>query len=584
MLAKLAFLLLPKDLFQGRPTERLLRASGWTYLCGVVVSLTLYAIAHPQYDNRIHLLSTAVFLFSYASVRMGITNYTWIKFGALWSLLEFIYITANTGGINSPAMVWMSIIGVVVILFFNRVATRISIALLFSLYLLFYVLGEQGVVSSQVLVEKETVAWALTYKISVLVMVLLGALATDWMYGHLLEEIDSKNKALEDTQQKILQAQAHKDEFIASIGHELRTPMNAILGFNDILRQEFANKPEDVQVVDLIKKSTEQLLQLVNNVLDFSQLQANRMPLALNKFSLSHLAHEVFGKYQVPAQEKNLHLVMDANAVEDIWATGDKLRIMQALQHLLDNALKFTNQGQISLRITLAEVGVRFEVQDTGIGVAPEKQSQIFQRFEQANLETSRQYGGSGLGLAICERLVKRMGGEMGVQSAANSGATFWFTIPLPTEHIELKNTASTTHTNWTKTSLAFLLVDDNAVNLMVAKLMLNKCFPNCSVTEVASGQAALDVLSQKAFDMVLMDVVMPDMDGPTATQAIRNKLEAPACHMPVMAITANAHPVDRERYLAAGMNDVIHKPLEIGEMASKISAALTEHAKLDDL
>jgi CheY-like chemotaxis protein len=126
--------------------------------------------------------------------------------------------------------------------------------------------------------------------------------------------------------------------------------------------------------------------------------------------------------------------------------------------------------------------------------------------------------------------------------------------------------------------------VDDNAVNLMVAKLMLNKCFPNCSVTEVASGQAALDVLSQKAFDMVLMDVVMPDMDGPTATQAIRNKLEAPACHMPVMAITANAHPVDRERYLAAGMNDVIHKPLEIGEMASKISAALTEHAKLDDL
>ena len=186
MLAKLAFLLLPKDLFQGRPTERLLRASGWTYLSGVVVSLVLYALAHPQYDYRIHLISAVVFLLSYASVRMGVTNYTWIKFGAFWSLLEFIYITANTGGINSPAMVWMSIIGVVVILFFNRVATQISIALLFFLYLGFYILGLQGVVASEVRMDQETIAWALTYKLSVILMVLFGALATDWMYGHLL--------------------------------------------------------------------------------------------------------------------------------------------------------------------------------------------------------------------------------------------------------------------------------------------------------------------------------------------------------------------------------------------------------------
>jgi len=378
MLAKLAFLLLPKDLFQGRPTERLLRASGWTYLSGVVVSLVLYALAHPQYDYRIHLISAVVFLLSYASVRMGVINYTWIKFGAFWSLLEFIYITANTGGVNSPAMVWMSIIGVVVILFFNRVATQISIAVLFFLYVGFYILGLQGVVSSEVRMDQETIAWALTYKLSVILMVLLGSLATDWMYGHLLEEIDTKNKALEETQNKILQAQGHKDEFIASIGHEVRTPMNAILGFNDILRQELASNPEDVHVVDLIRRSTEQLLGLVNNVLDFSQLQANRLSLVAGKFSLSHLAHEVFGKYQPLAQQKNLNLVMDANSVHDIWATGDKQRIMQALQYLLDNALKFTSEGQISIRVSQGVRGVRFEVQDTGIGIAPEKQRQIF--------------------------------------------------------------------------------------------------------------------------------------------------------------------------------------------------------------
>ena len=580
MLAKLAFLLLPKDLFQGRPTERLLRASGWTYLSGVVVSLVLYALAHPQYDYRIHLISAVVFLLSYASVRMGVTNYTWIKFGALWSLLEFIYVTANTGGINSPAMVWMSIIGVVVILFFNRVATQISIALLFFLYVVFYILGLQGVVASEVRMDQETIAWALTYKLSVILMVLFGALATDWMYGHLLEEIDTKNKALEETQNKILQAQGHKDEFIASIGHEVRTPMNAILGFNDILRQELASNPEDVHVVDLIRRSTEQLLGLVNNVLDFSQLQANRLSLVAGKFSLSHLAHEVFGKYQPLAQQKNLNLVMDANSVDDIWATGDKQRIMQALQYLLDNALKFTSEGQISIRVSQVVRGVRFEVQDTGIGIAPEKQRQIFQRFEQANLETNRLYGGSGLGLAICDRLVKRMGGEIGVNSAVHQGATFWFMLPLPAEHIELKNADAPRHTNWSKAPIQFLLVDDNAVNLMVAKLMLKKCFPHCSVTDVASGQAALNALAEHAFDMVLMDVVMPDMDGPTATQAIRKNLATPADRIPVMAITANTHPTDRERYLAAGMNDVIHKPLDIGDLASRISAALSEHEK----
>ena len=580
MLAKLAFLLLPKDLFQGRPTERLLRASGWTYLSGVVVSLVLYSLAHPQYDYRIHLISAVVFLLSYASVRMGVINYTWIKFGAFWSLLEFIYITANTGGVNSPAMVWMSIIGVVVILFFNRVATQISIAVLFFLYVGFYILGLQGVVSSEVRMYQETIAWALTYKLSVILMVLLGSLATDWMYGHLLEEIDTKNKALEETQNKILQAQGHKDEFIASIGHEVRTPMNAILGFNDILRQELASNPEDVHVVDLIRRSTEQLLGLVNNVLDFSQLQANRLSLVAGKFSLSHLAHEVFGKYQPLAQQKNLNLVMDANSVHDIWATGDKQRIMQALQYLLDNALKFTSEGQISIRVSQVVRGVRFEVQDTGIGIAPEKQRQIFQRFEQANLETNRLYGGSGLGLAICDRLVKRMGGEIGVNSAVHQGATFWFMLPLPTEYIELKNADAPRHTNWSKAPIQFLLVDDNAVNLMVAKLMLKKCFPHCSVTDVASGQAALNALAEHAFDMVLMDVVMPDMDGPTATQAIRKNLATPADRIPVMAITANTHPTDRERYLAAGMNDVIHKPLDIGDLASRISAALSEHEK----
>jgi len=577
MFARLAFLLLPKDLFQGRPTERLLRVSGWTYLCGVVVSLVLFAIAHPQYDHRIHLISAAVFLLSYVSVRVGVIHYSWIKFGALWSLLEVIYITVHTGGINSPAMVWMSIIGVVTILFFNRITTQISIAFLFSLYVFFYIAGQKGWIADEVSFAPESIAWAFTYKVSVMVMVLLGALATDWMYAHLLEEIDTHNKNLEETQQKIIRAQSHKDEFIASIGHELRTPMNAILGFNGILRQELAANPADVQTVDLIKSSTEQLLQLVNNILDFSQLQANRVQLLREKFLLSHLVDEVVSQYSPRAKQKSLHLVMDVNAVEGIWVTGDKPRIQQILNNLTDNALKFTSQGQIAIRVLLLDGSVYFEVQDSGIGIDPEKQSQIFQRFEQANLETSRQYGGSGLGLAIADRLVKCMDGQIGVKSNGQSGATFWFSLPLPTERIANTKPSPNRHTHWSKEALRFLLVDDNAVNLMVAKLMLTKCFPHCQVTEVGSGQAALDALAQSPYDMVLMDVVMPDMDGPTVTQAIRHLEGVPYSNIPVMAITANTHPLDRERYLAAGMNDVIHKPLESDLIASKIAEVLTQ-------
>ena len=581
MLAQLAFYLLPKDLFQGRPTERLLRASGWTYLIGVLVSLVLYSQHHSQYDYRVHLISATVFFCSYLSVRIGITNYTSIKLGALWSLLEFIYITVKTGGINSPALVWMSILGVVVILFFNRTTTKISITVLLLGFLVFFILGNAGWFSTEVLARREEVVWALTYKVSVVVMVTLGALATDWMYGHLLSEIETSNKNLEDTQAAILKAQSHKDEFLASIGHELRTPMNAILGFNDILRQELADNPDDVAVVDHIRKSTEQLLRLVNNILDYAQLQANRLSLVLVHFSLSQMMQELVARYQLQAQQKGIRLLLDDYAVQNLWALGDRQRITQVLSCLVDNALKFTNTGQITLRVLKADGGVYFEVQDTGIGIANDRQAQIFQRFEHANLETNRQFGGSGLGLALCDQLVRLMQGDIGVKSGIDQGATFWFKLPLALEPEKSSPKAVANPKNGNPKEMKFLLVDDNAVNLMVARLMLTKCFVDCHVKEVGSGQAALAALANESFDMVLMDVVMPDMDGPTATQAIRKLLVSPACHIPVLAMTANTHPVDRERYLAAGMNDVIHKPLDAEEMSRKINQAMMEHQRM---
>ena len=189
--------------------------------------------------------------------------------------------------------------------------------------------------------------------------------------------------------------------------------------------------------------------------------------------------------------------------MQDMWATGDKQRIKQVLNNLLDNALKFTPQGQIFLRIFLQDEQLRFEVQDTGIGIAPEKQSQIFQRFEHSTVETNRQFGGSGLGLAIAERLVKRMGGHIGVQSKGQQGSTFWFSLPLPVEHIEKSEPVAQKTTHWSKEALRFLLVDDNAVNRKLAAALLKR--RGIHVHEVDGGVAALSILGQEPFDAVLL-------------------------------------------------------------------------------
>ncbi len=579
MLQTLHNLFLPKAFFKGSPLER--RRSLLTYMLLLVgaCSLPFYFIYQPDYDHVANLVGTAGYWGLLALLLVGLP-YLWIAHGTLlWSIGYVAYLAAMTGGINSPVMVWMTAAVLPAILLLDRTAALFWVVSVFVANLLLLLISQHGVVNSDINMANDVMAWTVASKFLVLGLAMFVVFVTDRMHRSQVADMDQSNAELEQTHQALLRAQAHKDEFIASVGHELRTPMNAILGLNGILRTELAARTEDAEVVDHIRRSTEQLLQVVNDILDFSQLQAGRLALHEEEFGLRETLAELLVSYEAKAQAKGLTLKLEASAVHNMWVKGDRRRLIQVLRYLLDNAFKFTSTGDIHVRAQGVGGGVLFEVQDSGIGIAADRQKQIFNGFEHADVQTNRQYGGTGLGLSICERLVSLQGGTIGVSSVQGQGARFWFQLPLRSVAVREAKAAAEMARMLVDKALQILLVDDNAVNLLVARMMLKKCFPKADIVEASSGPIALEKLRTQSFDLVLMDMVMPDMDGMQATQALRHNFPAPVCHMPVLALTASANPVDQDRCLASGMNDVLHKPLDEQQLISKISNALAVHA-----
>ena len=579
MLEKLQQVLLPKSFFEGSELER--RRSLLTYMLLLVgaCSLPFYFIHHPDYNHVANLIGTAGYWGLLVLLVCG-APYLLIAHGTLlWSVSYVAYLAAMTGGINSPVLVWMTAAVLPAILLLDRMSAFFWVGVVFAANLMLLLISQQGLVNSDINMANDVMAWTVANKFFVLSLAMFVVFVTERMHRSQVANMDQSNAELEQTHQALIRAQAHKDEFIASVGHELRTPMNAILGLNGILRNELASRAEDAEVVDLIRRSTEQLLQVVNDILDFSQLQAGRLALREDEFSLRETMSAVLATFQAKAQAKGVELHLEAAAVHNMWVKGDKQRLAQVLNNLLDNALKFTAVGSIHVRAQAVGGGVLFEVQDTGIGIAPDRQKQIFNGFEHADVQTNRQYGGTGLGLSICERLVTLQGGTIGVSSVQGQGARFWFQLPMRSVAVQEAKAAAEMARLLVDKSLQILLVDDNAVNLLVARMMLKKCFPKADIVEASSGPIALEKLRAQPFDLVLMDMVMPDMDGMQVTQALRNTFPAPVCHLPVLALTASANPVDQDRCLASGMNDVLHKPLDEQQLISKISNALVAHA-----
>ena len=582
MLQKLHNVFVPKRFFEGSSVER--RRSVLMYMLFAVgaCSLSFYFIYQPDYDHLANLVGTSGYWGLLVLLLLGAPYGLVAHAMLLWSIVYVAYVAVMTGGINSPVMVWMTVLTLPAVLLLDRVPVLFWMGAVVLTNLMLLLMSQSGWVNIDINMANDVMPWTVANKIGVLSLAMYMVCVTERMLRSQTMTLDQSNAELERTHQALIQAQAHKDEFIASVGHELRTPMNAILGLNGILYTELKASPEDAAVVKLIRRSTEQLLQVVNDILDFSQLQAGKLALHEDEFALRDTLAVILEAYDKEAQLKHIALHLEASAVHNMWVKGDRQRLKQVLNNLLDNAIKFTAAGCIVLRAQAVEGGVLFEVQDSGIGIAEDRQKQIFNGFEHADVQTNRQYGGTGLGLSICERLVNLQGGTIGLNSALGQGSRFWFQLPLRRIDTKEARAAAEMARLLVDKPIQVLLVDDNAVNLLVARMLLKKCFPHAEIVEATSGAMALEKLHERAFDLSLMDMVMPEMDGTEVTQILRKQFAAPACHMPVLALTASANPVDHDRCLASGMTDVLHKPLDEQQLISKIAHTLAAHAAKD--
>lgn len=548
------------------------------YLLVVLLSGGLVSLMPSgDYDNRV--------IWGACGLVLMMLPLAWVRVHGLFRVLFHlatlvagfmaVYIAAHTGGINSNAMVWLNVLAVPVLLLRGPRQTLVWLGLIELTILGMLLATHYGLVSSHTHSAVYGVPWALVNQMLALFDLMFAVRVYDHMHALQLRELERRSTEMQATHQALMQAQAHKDEFVAAVGHELRTPMNAILGFNGVLRRELADRPQDVEVVDHIRRSTDHLLQVVNEILDFSQLQAGKVQLYPQDFDLPEALREVMARREEQARQKGLGWRLDGVGQVPRRVHMDRQRLQQVLGLLLDNAIKFTASGQVCLQVRQAGDRLRLEVQDTGRGIAPERQAHIFTRFEHADVQTNRTYGGTGLGLTICDRLVHLLGGEIGVHSTQGQGSVFWLELPLVPAQSDAPVQDDETAGLRADQPLDILVVDDNAVNLMVARLQLQKTWPQARITTAGSGPEALQLLDTQGFDVALVDMIMPEMDGMQLTQQIRQRFPAITARMPIIALTANTNPVERERCLAAGMDDVLHKPMDTDSLLRSVNGQI---------